>query len=128
MLTIKNLNYRIAGRVIFDDASATIMDGWKLGVVGPNGVGKSTLFKLIVGELQADGGEVTLSQKYRLGMVRQDLPSDDTPLLDVVLAADTERADLMARSETETDPYKLADIHTRLTTIEAYAAPARAAG
>ncbi|MBI1363714.1 MAG: ATP-binding cassette domain-containing protein [Proteobacteria bacterium] len=127
MLTVSNLTYRIAGRVILEDAGVTIHDGWRVGVVGPNGAGKSTLFKLLAGELQADLGIVEVSTRQRIGMVRQDIPDGDTSLIDIVLAADTERADLMERAETETDPFALADIHTRLNDIGAYAAPARAA-
>ena len=127
MLSITNLTYRIDNRPIFEDANVTLMEGWKIGVVGANGAGKSTLFKLIADELSSDGGSVELNKKMSMGMIRQDLPEGDIALIDVILAADVERADLMARSETETDPYKLADIHTRLNDIDAYAAPARAA-
>ncbi|HEX2859265.1 MAG TPA: ATP-binding cassette domain-containing protein [Alphaproteobacteria bacterium] len=126
MLTINNLTYRIAGRVIFDEASCNVQEGWKVGLVGPNGAGKSTLFKLIAGELQADGGAIGLSDKYTLGWVRQDIPHDDTPLLDIVLQADTERTRLLHEAETEQDANKLGDIYERLMDIDAYAAPARA--
>jgi ATP-binding cassette subfamily F protein 3 len=127
MLTISRLTYRIAGRLIFEDASAVIQPGWKVGLVGPNGTGKSTLFKLIAKELQADGGEISLSERATMGMVRQDIPDDDTQLVEIVLAADTERAALLKACETEEDPYKLGDIYERLNDIDAYAAPARAA-
>ncbi len=127
MLNIDRLTYRIAGRTILDDVSASIPEGWKVGVIGANGAGKSTLFKLIAGELQADGGTVDLNDRYSMGMVRQDMPESDEALLDIVLAADTERAKLMAASETEEDPYKLGDIYEKLTAMDAYAAPARAA-
>ncbi len=127
MLNMNNLTYRIGSRLILEEASSTIMQGWKVGVVGANGVGKSTLFKLITKELALDGGEIDIANKTSVGMIRQDLPDGDITLIDVVLAADEERADLLARSETETDPYKIADIHTRLNDIDAYMAPARAA-
>lgn len=126
MLTINHLSYRIAGRLILDDASATIHERWKVGVVGPNGAGKSTLFKLISKDLQADGGEISLSDRYTMGIVRQDIPDSDTSLLDIVLEADTERATLLKACETETDPMKLGDIYERLIEMDAYAAPARA--
>ncbi|MFZ2586605.1 MAG: ABC-F family ATP-binding cassette domain-containing protein [Alphaproteobacteria bacterium] len=126
MLTIENLTYRIAGRLILEDASATIQPGWKVGVVGPNGAGKSTLFKLIMGELEADGGKVHLADRTSVGWVRQDMPDNALTLLDVVLAADTERTQLMHAVETEQDPNKLGDVYDRLMEIDAYAAPARA--
>ncbi len=127
MLNISHLTYRIANRPILEDANLSVMGGWKLGVVGQNGAGKSTLFKLITGELVGDGGDIEMNSRNTIGYIRQDLPDGNITLMDVVLAADKERADLMARSETEEDPYKLAEIHTRLNDIEAYTAPARAA-
>ncbi len=127
MLSVTNLTYKIGARTIIEDGNVTVMDGWKVGVIGLNGAGKSTLFKLIAGDLQADGGTVSVSSKHRLGMVRQDIPETDTPLIDLVIAANAELAQLMRDAETETDPYKIADIHTRLFEIDAYSAPSRAA-
>ena len=127
MLTITNLTCRMGARTLLEKANLTVRDGWKIGVVGPNGIGKSTLFKVIAGERQADGGEVTVAQGRRLGMVRQDLPDSDTALLDIVLEADTERSRLLADAETVTDPDAMGEIYDRLEQIGAYAAPARAA-
>lgn len=127
MLTISDITYRIAGRTLFEKASLTVSKGHRVGLVGPNGTGKSTLFKLIAGELELDGGEITLVAGTKVGMVRQDLPDDGTLLIDVVLAADLERASLFEEAETATDPQRIADIYTRLADIDAYEAPARAA-
>jgi len=126
MLFIQDLTYRIAGRTLLDKASLAIPAGHRVGLVGPNGTGKSTLFKLISGELASDGGEITLIKGATMGMVRQDMPDDDTSLIDIVLAADEERASLMAEAETATDPDRIGDIYTRLDEIRAYDAPARA--
>jgi len=127
MLTISNLTYKIAGRTIIEDGNINIMDNWKVGVVGANGTGKTTLFKLIDKELQADGGTISITAKHRMGRVRQDIPETDTPLIELVLEADVERAQLLRDAETEEDPYKIVDIYARLNDIDAYAAPARAA-
>src|SRR5271154_838022 len=127
MLFIQDLTYRIAGRVLLDKASLSIPAGHRIGLVGPNGTGKSTLFKLISGELHADGGEITLIKGASMGMVRQDLPDDDTTLIDIVLAADTERAALLEEAETADDPDRIGYIYTRLEEISAYDAPSRAA-
>lgn len=127
MLTITNLTYKIGGRTIIENVSLNIVDGWKVGVVGLNGAGKSTLFKLIAGDLEADGGDISMTARHRLGMVRQDIPETDTPLIDMVLAADTDMAQAWHDAETETDPNKLADIYQRLADMDAYAAPAKAA-
>src|ERR1700727_1704328 len=120
MLFINDLTYRIAGRTLLDKVSVSIPAGWKVGFVGPNGTGKSTLFKLIAGELMADGGEISLIKGATMGMVRQDLPEDDTTLIDVVLAADTERAKLLKEAETVEDPDRMGYIYTRLEEINAY--------
>ena len=127
MLTIQNLTYKIGARTILDNCSLNVMDSWKVGVVGANGAGKSTLFKLIAGELQAAGGSISMPARQRFAMVRQDMPETDDALLDVVLAAHTEMAQLWADSLTETDPDKLGDIYHRLDELDAYSAPAKAA-
>ncbi len=127
MLFITDLTYRIAGRVLLDKASLSIPAGHRVGLVGPNGTGKSTLFKLISGELTPDGGEISMIKGASMGMVRQDLPEDDTTLIDIVLAADTERASLLKEAETAEDPDRIGYIYSRLEDIRAYDAPARAA-
>lgn len=126
MLTLKNITYRIAGRTLLDNASLQINQGYHVGLVGPNGTGKSTLFNLIDGELEVDGGEIIIAPKTKIGRVRQDLPDDDTTLIDIVLAADTERAELLAEAETVTDAQRISDIYTRLADIGAYEAPVNA--
>lgn len=126
MLSINNVTYRIAGRTLLDKASLNIPNGYRVGLVGPNGTGKSTLFKLIAEELELDDGEIVMVSGTKMGMVRQDLPDDDTSLLDIVLAADTERSSLLEEAETATDPERIADIYMRLNDIDAYEAPTRA--
>jgi ATP-binding cassette subfamily F protein 3 len=127
MLDIKNITYRIAGRTLFDGASLSVPDGHHIGLVGPNGTGKSTLFKLIASELDLDGGEIAMVSGTSMGMVRQDMPDDGTPLIDVVLASDTERASLLAELETPIDADRMSDIYMRLNDINAYEAPSQAA-
>ena len=127
MLSVTNLTYRIGGRTILENCNINVMDGWKVGVVGLNGAGKSTLFKLAAGELHPDGGEINMTNKHKLAMVRQDMPEVDTPLIDLVVQANTELAQLMKDAETETDPYRISEIHERLMEMDAYSAPSRAA-
>lgn len=127
MLTLSNLTYRIGPRTIIENASLSVTDGWRVGVVGINGAGKSTLFKLISGELQPDTGSITMNGKQRFGMVRQDIPETDTPLIDLVIQANEEMARLMRDVETEQDGNKLADMYQRLIDMDAYTAPSKAA-
>lgn len=127
MLDITNLTYRIAGRVLLDNASVRISEGHRIGLIGRNGTGKSTLFKLITGEIEPDAGSVSLPRGLRLGVVAQEVRGDEGTPLEYVLAADTERAALLAEADVTTDGHRQADIQTRLLDIDAYAAPARAA-
>ena len=127
MLSINNITYRIGGRVLFDGASAAIPDGHRVGLVGRNGAGKSTLLKLIEGSLDLDGGAVAMGRRVRVGSVAQEMPDGSRTPLDFVLAADLERADLLAEAESAMDPGRIADIHMRLVDIGAEAAPSRAA-
>ena len=127
MLTISDLTYRVGGRTLLEKTSLSIGAGQRVGIVGPNGVGKSTLFKIITGELVADSGDVNMIKNTTVGWVKQDLPEDDTRLIYIVLAADEERDALMREAETVEDPERMADIYTRLDEISAYDAPARAA-
>jgi ATP-binding cassette subfamily F protein 3 len=125
MLKIDQISYAIAGRPLIENASAVIPDGHKVGLVGRNGTGKTTLFRLIRGELVLESGQITLPKGARIGGVAQEVPSNDVSLIDTVLAADKERAALMA--EDATDPTRIAEIQTRLADIDAWSAEARAA-
>ena len=127
MLKITDINYAVEGRPLFEGASATIPDGHKVGLVGPNGAGKTTLFRLIRGELALEGGAISVPRGARVGGVSQEVPGSEVSLIDTVLAADTERAALMAEAETATDAARIADVQTRLADIDAWSAEARAA-
>src|SRR6195952_3560474 len=125
MLQIDNLVFNAWGRRFFDHASVLIPSGAKVGLVGRNGVGKSTLFRLILGEFQPDGGEIGLPRLARVASVDQEHPATPVSLLDTILAADEQRDALHAELETA-EPERIADIYARLTEIDADRAPARA--
>ncbi|MFO1148679.1 MAG: ABC-F family ATP-binding cassette domain-containing protein [Alsobacter sp.] len=127
MLHINDLTYRLGPRVLFDRATVAIPTGARVGFVGRNGTGKTTLFRIIRGEIGAEGGSVTLGKGLRIGSVAQEAPAGAESLIEVVLAADTERAALLEEAEIATDPHRIADIQTRLVDIDAHSAPARAA-
>ncbi len=126
MLRIENLIFDAWGRRFFDSASVSIPPGAKVGLIGRNGVGKSTLFKLVVGDLIPLSGEILLPKAARIGSVDQEHPATPTSLLDTILAADTRREALNAALDTA-EPEELADIYQQLNAIDADRAPARAA-
>ena len=127
MLKIEDITYSVEGRPLFEGASATIPTGHKVGLVGRNGAGKTTLFRLIRRELALESGDISMPQRARIGGVAQEVPSSSTSLIDTVLAADTERASLMAEAETATDPHRIAEVQARLADIDAWSAEGRAA-
>lgn len=127
MLAIKNISFTLEGRKLIDSSTVTIPSGHKVGIVGRNGAGKTTLFKLIRGEWVLDEGEIEIPRGARIGGIAQEVPSGPESLISVVLAADVERADLLAEAETATDPTRISDIYMRLADIEAHSAEARAA-
>ncbi|ABD54737.1 ABC-F family ATP-binding cassette domain-containing protein [Jannaschia sp. CCS1] len=125
MLRMSDIGYSVAGRSLLEGASVTIPAGHKVGIVGRNGTGKTTLFRIIRGELGLDTGEITLPAGTKIGGVAQEVPSSETSLIDTVLEADTERAELLA--DTSEDPTRIADVQARLADIDAWGAEARAA-
>ncbi len=127
MLSIQNLTYRLGERLLFDEAGAQLPDGARIGFVGRNGTGKTTLFRLLAGEIAPEGGDISLPRRARMGRVEQEAPGGPTRLIDFVLAADVERADLLHEAESATDSTRIADIQIRLADIEAHSAPSRAA-
>ena len=127
MLTISSLTYRIGGRALLEEASARVARGRRIGLVGRNGSGKTTLFRLITGAIDADGGALSLMRGAKLATVAQEAPGGDTTPLETVLAADTERHELLAEAETAEDANRIAELQTRLNDISAHSAPSRAA-
>jgi ATP-binding cassette, subfamily F, member 3 len=127
MLSITDISIRIAGRLLIDDSSAQIVPGARVGFVGRNGVGKSTLFHAIRGDLPLESGSINLPPRWRIGSLAQEAPDGPESLVNVVLKADLERDALLQEAETAHDPHRIAEIQTRLVDIDAHSAPARAA-
>ncbi|MFV0360623.1 ABC-F family ATP-binding cassette domain-containing protein [Tropicimonas sp.] len=127
MLKLSDISYSVEGRPLIEHASAVIPTGHKVGLVGRNGTGKTTLFRLIRGELALETGTIEVPRGARIGGVAQEVPGNEVSLLDTVLAADTERATLLAEAETATAPARIAEVQMRLADIDAWSGEARAA-
>src|SRR5271155_300774 len=112
MLRIENLVFDAWGRRFFDSASVSIPAGAKVGLVGRNGGGKSTLFKLILGDLIPQSGEFLLPKPAGIGSVDQEHPATPISLLDTILAADHRREALNAQLAAA-EPEQLAEIYQR---------------
>ncbi|MBI3436603.1 MAG: ABC-F family ATP-binding cassette domain-containing protein [Proteobacteria bacterium] len=127
MLVLDNISVRVAGRLLIENAAVRVPPRGRVGLVGRNGVGKSTLVGAIVGDVALEAGDIQLPARTRIGCLAQEAPDGPQSLIEVVLAADAERAALMAEAATASEPERISDIQTRLTDIDAHAAPARAA-
>jgi ATP-binding cassette subfamily F protein 3 len=127
MLNLNGITVRLGGRTILDRAAAALPPRSRVGLIGRNGAGKSTLMKVMIGQLDPDEGSCDMPRDTRLGYIAQEAPSGTATPFDTVLEADKERAALMAEAEHTEDPDRLGHIYERLTTIDAYTAPARAA-
>ncbi|WP_315813234.1 MULTISPECIES: ABC-F family ATP-binding cassette domain-containing protein [unclassified Bradyrhizobium] len=127
MLSITDISIRLAGRLLIDQSSVQIPPGARVGLVGRNGTGKSTLFKAIRGELSLETGSISVPPRWRIGSLAQEAPSGPESLIEVVLRADLERHALLHEAETAHDADRIAEIQTRLVDIDAHSAPARAA-
>ena len=127
MLQISELTYRIAGKLLLENANVTIPAGHKIGIVGRNGSGKTTLYKLILGELENDDGQIRVRKSAKVGQVAQEAPGGPETLIETVLSSHPELVALQNEAETTNNPNRIAEIHERLQDIGAYEAEARAA-
>ena len=127
MISFENISFSVAGRTLVKNSTVSIPSGHKVGLVGRNGTGKTSLFRLVYGDITLDHGNLKLNKNTRVGGVAQEAPGSSITLLDTVLAADQERADLLQKAQLEKDPLQIAEIQTRLTDIDAWSAEARAA-
>ena len=130
MLSFNNVTLRRGARKLLENASFTVHAGWRTGLVGRNGTGKSSLFAMVLGELSPDLGEVQLPRQVEIAWVAQETPALPMPAIDFVLDGDAElrrlEADL-AVAEAKHDAARIAKLHDRLNAISGYAARARAA-
>ena len=129
MLTFANVTLRRGTNVLIDGYSSTVYQGARLGLVGANGTGKSSLFKLIIGELDTDLGSVELASGVRLSHLAQEVPETGDTALDFVLQGDAEYtrlAEELATAEREERYMEVADLHEQMAAIDGYSAPARA--
>ena len=96
MIVLDDISLRVAGKLLIDHASVSIPEGAHVGVVGRNGCGKTTLFRALENEVDIETGSIHKPARARIGRVAQEAPAGPDSLLDRVLAADVERASLLA--------------------------------
>ncbi|MBI6466849.1 ABC transporter ATP-binding protein [Proteus mirabilis] len=130
MIVFSSLQIRRGVRVLLDNASATINPGQKIGLVGKNGCGKTTLLSLLKGDLQAEAGNVTFPSTWSMAWVNQETPALDVPAIDYVIDGDREYRELERRlqqANDNNDGHAIALIHGQLDAINAWTIQSRAA-
>lgn len=129
MITLKNVTLRRSAKVLLEGASVTLNPGEKVGLVGRNGAGKSSLFALLNGNLHEDAGEYYIPAQWRMGQVAQDMPETEQGATDFVIEGDTQlgaaRAEVTAAEATD-DYERMANAYTALHDAGEYDAAARA--
>ena len=126
MLKIEDISFRIGGKTLFESGTVMIPHGNKVGIVGRNGIGKSTLFNLIRGEMQLERGSINFPNKSRIGSMAQEAPATEKNLIETVLEYDSERYSLLQEAEETKDPSRVAEIQLRLVDISSHTAEPRA--
>ncbi|HEY0819197.1 MAG TPA: ATP-binding cassette domain-containing protein [Rhizobacter sp.] len=114
MIVIKNVTLRRGTKIVLQDASVTLQPGEKIGLVGRNGAGKSSLFSLLTHRLQSDAGDVSIPPRWRVGEVAQNMPETDQGATDFVLEGDTrlmEAQAALAAAEAADDGHAMAEAH-----------------
>lgn len=126
MIDISSISYHIGKRTILEDASAFIGKGQKVGLVGVNGCGKTTLFNLITGRLYQDSGTINISNGVRINTVAQEIPDVDETVLNHVLYSDKDLKALYGELKQNPSGSRIAEIYDKLDNLGAHSAPARA--
>jgi len=129
LITLENVSLQIAGEALIERADLRLYDSWHVGLIGPNGCGKSSLFRLLLGELQSDSGTVDVPKAYRIGHMQQETPGANASAVDHVLGGHIELMQVQAALETaeaEGDDTRLAQLHGDMDALDGYTARSRA--
>ena len=129
MLVLNQISLRRGVKLVLNLASVTLQPGEKVGLVGRNGAGKSSLFSLLTKRLQSDSGDVSMPPRWRIGEVAQDMPETDQGATDFVLEGDTRLMEAQAQlvqAELDDDGHAMADAHHAISDAGGFEARPRA--
>ena len=129
MLSIQSISLYAGVKCLLQNASLSLHPGHKIGLIGHNGVGKSTLFKAILGQVSLDAGQIAIPASWQIGYVEQQDTADAMPALDYVISGDTLYHQLqtdLRQAEVKNDQQALVAIHDKLDQLQAYQVPLKA--
>jgi ATP-binding cassette subfamily F protein 3 len=126
MIQLQALGLQLGSKILLEKADLTVYPGQKWGIIGANGSGKSSLFKLLLGELQPDSGSLSIPRDWILAHMAQEVGHQERRALDYVIDGDEGLRELEALIAQETDGEELARLYGRLEAIDGYTADARA--
>jgi ATP-binding cassette subfamily F protein 3 len=128
MIRLDSLTLQRGAQRLIDHADLNLHYGWKVALIGANGAGKSSLFKLILGELSQDTGDMTTPPRHKIAHMAQEVPSTDRRAIDYVLDGDLELRELqakLAKAEAEHSTH-IGELHAQIEAIDGYRAESRA--
>ncbi|WP_319379614.1 ATP-binding cassette domain-containing protein [Thiomicrorhabdus sp.] len=128
MISLQQLNIRAGSKLLFSDANLSVYPGQKIGLIGNNGVGKTTLFKTLMGEVPLDGGQISLPAGWQIGYVEQEVENIQSEMLEFVCNGDSlyaEAQQALRLAEKEQDQHKLVTVYDQLDRIKAYEVPVK---
>lgn len=130
MITFRNVTLRRGASVLMENVEWTIFPGQRIGLIGANGAGKSSLFAMLLGQLTPDKGDVSLPKNWQIAHLSQETPASTETALEYVLAGDAKYRDIekaLIQAENEGDGMKMIALHDQMHRIDGYTAPSRAA-
>ncbi len=127
MISVQGLEYYIKGRKLLDNVNFQVTNNQHIGLIGRNGTGKSTIFNLILGNIESDGGKIEISKNYKILEIKQELPNGQHTAMQHLLMQNKERYDLFQELESCEDASKIAEIYEKLIEMDAFAVEAKAA-
>ena len=130
MITLQSVTLQRGKKLLFDNASATIFAKQKVGLIGVNGCGKSSLFSLLLKKMPPDGGDVYIQSNIKIAYLAQETPNTEISALQYVMDGDPELAVIMQqlrKAEEEHDDHKIIELHNKLYEIEGYTLESKAA-
>lgn len=126
MIQLQQVELRRGPQALFTNADLTVFPGQKVGIIGANGCGKSSLFAMLQGKLHADAGNINIPERWVISTVAQETPALDCSAMDYVLQGDEKLFPLLLKARSQCNETDLAAVHLQIEALDGYRAEAKA--